>query len=366
VRILFVSKPVAPPFHDGAKCLVRDVACNLTAARATILTTRDAPPLAPNVNEERIYPAAGSFAPRAADNALVLARLLRGDRHDLWHFVFAPNPASSSAARLALGLRRVPSVQTVASVPRSFDGAARLLFGDRVVCLSASTRDRLVAAGVDAGRCDVIPPPVPLLRPYAPAEQGEALARAGLAQSAARGPNLLYPGDLEFSGGARAVAGAIDEILKGAPDATIAFACRAKTARAAEIEAGLRARLARFGGRVVFIGEVPSLPPLIAASALVLFPVDDLYGKVDLPIALLEAMALGVPVVALRRGPLAELDGARMIDDEGELAGACLELLGDAAATAQIAAEGRAAIERRHRPADVAAAYEAVYRRVLG
>lgn len=363
MRILFVSKPIAPPFHDGAKCLVRDVACNLSAeVRATVLTTRDAPPLGARVNEERLYPAVGSFAPRSADNALVLGRLLFGDKHDLWHFAFAPNPASSTAARLALGARRVPSVQTVASVPRSFEGVSKLLFGTSVVCLSDATRDRLIEAGVSPARCEVIPPPVPLLRPISEDDRRAALTQARLSGDA---PILLYPGDLEFSSGARTVADAVEEILRGAPGARIVFACRAKTPKAAEVAAQLKARLARFGASVAFVGEVASLPPLLAASTMVLFPVDDLYGKVDLPIALLEAMALGVPVVALGKGPLRELTGASLIDEPSQLADVALSLLRDERAAKQVSEAQQRTIASRHQPTQIAAAYEAIYRKLL-
>lgn len=362
MRVLFVSKPAVPPFHDGARCLVRDVATHLQRATPTVLLTRDGPAL-PGVDGERIYLSAGSFAPRAADNALVLARLLTGPRHDLWHFVFAPNPASSHAARLAISARRMPSVQTVASVPRSFAGSPRLLFGDRVVCLSASTRDRLVGAGADAARLEVIPPPLPPLPSITDAGRAGALRAAGID---APGPLVLYPGDLEFSTGAASVARVVKPLLAAIPEATVVFACRAKTAAARDVEERLRQRLAEHGPRVAFVGEVPSLPPLLAASAAVIFPVDDLYGKVDLPIALLEAMALGVPVIVLAHGPLRELAGAVQIGGAGELAGATISLLRDEAARRQAGEEGRAEVARRHDPRQIAAAYEEVYRSVLG
>lgn len=362
--VLFVSKPIAPPFHDGAKCLVRDLATHYARFRPIVLTTADAPELASSVQHDRLYPTAGSFAPALADNARVLRRLLVGARPNVWHFVFAPNPASSSAAKLARAIRRVPTVQTVASAPRTFDGVAKLLFGDVVVALSEHTRSRLVAGGAEPSRIAVVPPTVPRTAP--PSNDARARARREIGVEDDR-PIVVYPGDVEMSRGARLTADAVPAMLAAARDAVIVFACRKKTERAEQAEAALRAELAPFGERVRFAGEVSHLPDLLASASVVLFPVDDLYGKVDLPIALLEAMALRVPVVALDEGPLAELRGAVHVGlDAAALARACTELLADEGRRAEVVAIAAEAIEARHRPEKAAAAYEELYERVLG
>lgn len=361
-RVLFVSKPVAPPFHDGAKCLVRDLATHLRRARPIVLTTHDAPPLGESVIHERIHPNAGSFAPALRDNARVLRRLLFGTRPELWHFVFAPNPASSHAAQLARLMRRVPTVQTVASVPRSFERVSRLLFGDRIVALSEHTKARLIAGGADAKKIAVIPPTVPRIPKISAKHIELARARIGIEND---GPLVLYPGDLEVSKGAKLVAEAAPEIL-ARTDATIVFACRKKTPRAEQAQAALRARLAEHGNRIRFVGEVPSLPELLAGASVVLFPVDDLYGKVDLPIAVLEAMELGVPVVALEEGPLGELRGVVHVSKgSDELAGECISLLRESRRHAEVAAEAKEVVEARHRPQRTAAAYEELYEGLL-
>ncbi len=364
--VLFVSKPIVPPFHDGAKCLVRDVATRLPACGVapTVLGTHDAPPLGAGVTIDRVHPRAGGFAPGLAENARVFARLTRGARADVWHFVFAPNPLSSGAARAARLLRPTPTVQTVASAPRSFERVGRLLFGDRVVTTSAWTRERLVGAGADAARVSVVAPTVAPLPAFSQGDLDRARRDAGVEH---HGPLVLYPGDVEMSCGARVVAGAVPRILASLPDAVVVFACRKKTPRAHEAEQALRAALAPHGERVRFVGEVRDLVPLIAASSVVAFPVDDLYGKVDLPIALLEAMALGVPLVTLAGGPLGELGASVELatPDADRLADACVSLVRDRDRHAELAARGREAVARRHRPEVAAAAYAELYRALL-
>jgi len=126
---------------------------------------------------------------------------------------------------------------------------------------------------------------------------------------------LIYPGDLETSSGADATAALAERVPAVLPDLLTVFAYRRKTARAAEVAERLSARLP--GASTRFVQNAPNILALLAGAAAVVFPVDDLWGKVDLPIVLLEAMALGVPVVVLDQGPLCDLGGVVKVPNLG-------------------------------------------------
>jgi len=368
-RVLFVSKPIAPPWHDGSKNLVRDVASHLTRALPTVMTTPGAPSIGERVTQEPIYVDAGRFSPGLLSNARVLRRLTMGDPLDLWHFVFAPNPASSTAAQIAKRVRRAAGwdgkvVQTVASAPRDFATIRRWLFGDVVVVLSEWTRGRLIGSGVRGNQLRVIPPCA--AAPDPPDDARIASVRAAFNLS---GPVVLYPGDLEVSRGAETVADAVPRILKAVPDATIVFACRPKTKDAAAAQSALMRTLsaARVDARTRHVGEIDDMPALLAASSVVAFPVDDLYGKVDIPLVLLEAMSLGIPVIPCKNGPLEALAPLRMVapGDSDGLADEVLRLLLSKDAAAEAAERGRALYHEKFRPSVVAAAYDELYEDVL-
>jgi glycosyltransferase involved in cell wall biosynthesis len=142
------------------------------------------------------------------------------------------------------------------------------------------------------------------------------------------------------------------------------FACRPKTPEAPRIEAVLRARLDARSVR--FVREI-DLPALLSLASGVLFPVDDLYGKVDLPISLLEAMRLDVPVVALDSGPLADLREAVQVPagDADALARAAVRLVKERPFRDAVVASAARAIRERYDARVVAAAYERVYDEVL-
>jgi phosphatidylinositol alpha-1,6-mannosyltransferase len=368
-RVLFVSKPIAPPWNDGSKNLVRDVAKHLARARPTVLTLPDAPPLGGRVAMDSVYTQPGRFAPALAQNARVVRRLLTGDPHDAWHFVFAPNPASSTVARFARRAReavgwRGAVVQTVASAPASFDGVSQWIFGDAVVAVSDWMRGRLMGAGVKQP-VRVIPPCAEA--PATPTEEAKKAIRGRLEVGDA--PIVLYPGDYEVSRGAATVARAVAAIALARPDAVVVYACRAKTAQVAEARAAVESDLRAAGllDRTRHAGDVDDMPALIAASSVVAFPVDDLYGKVDVPLVLLEAMALGVPLVVCRGGPLEALTCARFVDpeDDARLAADVLHFLQNARARKDAGELGKTLHANRFAPRVVARAYDDLYDEVI-
>ena len=149
---------------------------------------------------------------------------------------------------------------------------------------------------------------------------------------------MLYPGDYEVSHGAATLARAVAAIVRKVPAARVVFACRAKTPKSAIARAAVENDLRAAGllDRTRHAGEVDDMAALIAASSVVAFPVDDLYGKVDVPLVLLEALALGVPIVAARGGPLEALSTARFVDpdDDQPLAAELTRFLLDPGASA--------------------------------
>ncbi|MBX3126783.1 MAG: glycosyltransferase family 4 protein [Polyangiaceae bacterium] len=366
--MLFVSKPIVAPFHDGTKCFVRDVATRLERVEPIVMAHPGAPPLPgrEDIRRVNVYPDRGSFTPRLQDNARAAIWLLLASRADVWHFVFAPNERTSRIARVLSRSRRVPTLQTVASPPRDFSRAERLLFGDCVVAQSRWTAEQLTRALGPRGRrrpIEVIPPPVAEIEPRSPEACAALRAQLGIDP---RATVFVYPGDLEFSSGAQLVADAVRGLVERNPAAVVVFAYRAKTPAAAEVAARLEAELA--GLPVRFAASLADVLVLISTAEAVLFPVDDLYGKVDHPIVLLEAMQLGVPVITLDSGPLMDLGGVEKIPlaDAGLLVEAACGVAANPDRRARIVAAQRAAIAERHHADIVAARYEALYLELLG
>lgn len=351
--VLFVSKPVAPPWNDSSKNLVRDLAGALQSVRGVTLRRRGS--AGPG---RAVYPPAGegaSFAPGLRDQLAVLAALAVS-REPIWHFFFAPNPRTSTVGRWAARLRRRRSVHTVCSAPAADADLERVLFADRTVVLSEATERRFLDAGLAPERLRRIPPSVP------PLARIDARAREQVRASLevpSGSPLAIYAGDLEVGGGAqRSLA-----VLARHPTVVLLMACRAKTPAAAAEEARLREALGAAAGRVRWIGESDRILDLVGASDLLLLPSDSLYAKMDYPLVVLEAMAMGVPALVCAGTPAAELEaaGGVLAAAPGDAAAEAGALLADGDRLSAIGRAGALAAEANHSPQAMARAYEAVY-----
>jgi phosphatidylinositol alpha-1,6-mannosyltransferase len=175
----------------------------------------------------------------------------------------------------------------------------------------------------------------------------------------------VYPGDLEVSSGAETMCAIAGRLADRLPDAIVVMAYRKKTPRAAEIAARLAERM--HPERTRLVDSVPDLLALLRAATAVVFPVDDLFGKVDLPIVLLESMVLGVPVVALNQGPLAELERVELVSSlDPELwTAALVRLATDPSARQERILEQQDRVGARYAAPVVARAYEDLYHELL-
>jgi phosphatidylinositol alpha-1,6-mannosyltransferase len=364
VDVLLVSKPIVPPWHDSSKNLVRDLATHMTRHVPVVLSQPGVRLEMPRARVEPIYaPYAGAFSPALRENARVLTRLLTGSRREYWHFFFAPNPKTSTVARAAARLRRVRTVQTVCSAPHPRVPVRAVLFGDRIVVLSEHTRRRFLDAGVAPTRMQLVRPSVPLLPPLAAERVSSARQRLKLPIGR---PLIVYAGDLEFGRGAELALQAFID-LPATLDACLVMACRTKTAEAKARAQELQ-RMAETAGaasRVVWFGETPFIHDLLAVADLVTMPTDSLYAKMDIPLVLLEAMALERAVLVGNGTPAEELaseGGAVAVETTRDaVATATRNLLDDGARRAELGARARSVVERDYDARRMTAAYEAIY-----
>jgi len=384
-RILMISKPVAPPFNDSSKNLVKDLALSGTRFHYNVLTPRSFQLAGPHVTSEGLYNDGGRFTPPMLQNLRVLQRLARRDDTAIAHFFFAPNPRTSLAARAVLRLRPRRTIQTVCSTPAGLErpggqGLARridrrwtasMLFAHRVVVLSRHSMDRLSNAGIDPHRLEMIPPGIQI--PPVPSDEAriQARRRHGLPLDQ---PVVIYPGDYQFSSAPWTVARAVlQPDLRDLP-ATFVFACRIKQPASLEVERQIRDLLQQGGAlpRVRLLREVDDMLGLLSACDLCVLPAESLYAKMDIPLVLLEAMALQIPIVVASTPPLSELAhgrdcGVAMVppEDPAALAATLRQLLLDSPRRLAMGQQARRSVQQRYDIAEVSRQYEDLYEAVL-
>lgn len=339
MRVLHV---IAEMGSGGAEALVEDLARHALARGDSVTVAsaggRRADALAAAGARLVPLPLHRRSALRAALGAVAVAPRLRG-RYDVVH---AHNVGAAVVAHLAVRWprRRPPLVVTVHGLPGTdYDRAARLLrVADAVVAVSATERDLLSGVpGVRVVDNGVAPLPMP-----SRSEAREALGLdpdvpvavwvARLAPP--KRPDLLVSAWESVPSGVLLVAGDGPLVVEGSE-------------------------------RVRVLGERSDVGTLLAAADVYCLASD----SEGMPMAVLEAMGAGVPVVASAVGGLVVCGGAARLVPPGDaaaLAAALSSVLGDRDERAKLAAAGRALVRERFSVEAMRAAYDAVYAEVTG
>jgi glycosyltransferase involved in cell wall biosynthesis len=291
-----------------------------------------------------------------------MARLLRQDRPDIFH-AHLTWPFACKWALAAASAARTPVIVATAQLfgEVDLDASRRTqawLLGrqfDRVIAVSQDTHDRLHRElGWPLERLTVIPNAVDVER-YR--ERGGA-DRSSLDDSTGR-PVVLVPARLEPQKGHRYLLEAARE-LPG-----VRFACAGSGSLTAELtEIAERLGVA---DRVAFLGYRDDIADLLSGCDLVVLPSLD----EGLPLALIEASAAGVPVVATDVGGTGELVVAEKTGllvaprDPRALAQAVARLIADPALARRLGAAGRQRARQHFSTDSMVEAVEGEYRRLL-
>ncbi|MCR1782001.1 glycosyltransferase [Nocardioides carbamazepini] len=285
-----------------------------------------------------------------------LARSLRRLRSlpppDLVH---AHNPKASLVAGLALG-GRAPVLTTLHGVAgHDSRRAARILrrVSDRVVVVSPHLGEALAGEGYPGSRIDVVPTALEPLPAY---PRGRARAELGLPPDVPVGLCL-----------ARMVPQKRHDLLVEAWPVV--------ADRALLLLAGDGPRRGRVladidrhgvGASVHPLGERADVPRLLAASDFLVLPTD----WEGLPVAVLEALAAGLPVLASGVSGLVEhFGGAVRFVAPGSvaaLAAGLVDLVDQEGLRAELARRGRARVTSRFSVARMVAHYDDIYLRLAG
>jgi glycosyltransferase involved in cell wall biosynthesis len=247
---------------------------------------------------------------------------------------------AQSRAKMGLGDDSI-MLRTLRSLRRT---AARRV--DRYVAISSEIGMGLKRAGVDAGRIVAIPNGISVGRFTAVTADRKAQLRAalGLPPDALL---MIYTGRLAVSKGIMTLIEVWQELAAANPETHLVIV---GTGRGSfdDCEPALREFILRhdLAGRVTLTGSVANVNEYLQASDLFVFPSD--YEGFSLSI--LEAMCVGLPMVATRVGIAAELEGRGSFGllvppkDKAAFREALRRLLPDPARRAQMSIDAQAAV----------------------
>ncbi|HYV86926.1 MAG TPA: glycosyltransferase [Patescibacteria group bacterium] len=311
----------------------------------------------------------GKADPRAL---LRLRRVVRDERIDLVHtHMDLADYYGAAAARLTRGTGLVCTKENADEfrTRRTWKRPPFLLLehlsyaaADAVIAVSHGLADFLARAeGLPRHKTVVIENGVDITAAAEAPPRRAARALLGLPGEA---PLLGTVGRLAAQKGQRDLVRALPSIRAAVPGARLVIAGDGPLRGELEEEA----RRAGVAGEVHFLGHRNDVPVIL--SALDLFVLPSLWE--GLPLALLEAMSMSLPVVATRAVGIEETvsDGVEGLlvpcGDPDALARAAARVLGDHHLALGFGTAGRRRVVARHSLAAVADRIDALYRRVLG
>ncbi|MEK9151106.1 MAG: glycosyltransferase family 4 protein [Patescibacteria group bacterium] len=297
-NILLATRPLVPPWDEASKNFAYFLGKEIRDNELTLLTTKESlTGLPASVRQESIF-SSGHFSLKAKYELLRYLRKARG-QFDVTHYLFTPTKQNTGLIRWLARPTHGKTVQTVATLRDDLyspEELRQLLFADRIVTYTDRSKQTLEHLGFR--NVTRIYPGVDLERYQPQPKNQEILTRLGFA---AEHFIVVYPGEYVRLGATDMLTEAFVDFFKKHPgtDIRFVFACRVKNDADAKKKEEVRKRFADADllGYVAFSDTISDMPALYNSSDLVVFPVENLRGKFDVPLVIIEAYACGKPVI---------------------------------------------------------------------
>ncbi len=367
-KILLVTRPIAPPWDEGSKNFAFFLAKNIADFEIGLLTKGILPDLPSNVHQKAIY-TTNSFS------YLQKIRLLQGLRKmrnefDILHYLFTPTKQNSFLVKnfINYGQKKFRTIQTVATLREdlySDKELQKMLFGDLIITYSDWSKNKLEKIGFKNVKRVYPGIDVELYRNKG--KNPEYLQKYGFKDSDFI---INFSGEYTRNGAIDIVLTSFMEIAKIIPEAKLSLAVRIKNKKDAEKKKEVIKILEENNllSRVAFHDETQyAVFELYNMADISVFPVTDMHGKFDVPLAVIETMACEKPVIISDLPLLSEFakeDNSVRIEkgSPSQLNSAILDLYYNPEKCAQIGKAARRFAEDNFDIRKIAEIYQKIYK----
>lgn len=299
-RVLLATRPLVPPWDEASKNFAYFLGRSIQEHSLTLLTTREKLSGLPStVSEEPVF----SDKHLNLGAKLALFHYLRKARKDfdVTHYLFTPTKITTTLIQLLAKPTRGKTVQTIATLREDLYTPEELratLFADHFTVYTDLTKEKLRALGFT--NVTRIYPGIDLER-FSPRPKSDAVLQHYHLKS--DDFLVIYPGEFTRLGATDFLTEAFIEFYKNHPDSQVKFlfACRVKNEADRKKREAIRALIKQHGLENKILLDTESafadMPALYNTADLVLFPVENLRGKFDVPLVIIEAYACAKPVI---------------------------------------------------------------------
>jgi len=294
-KILLLTRPICPPWDEGSKNFAYTLAKHASDFEIHLLTCGKVNGLPQNVIQHPIY----SSPNLNLKQKFRLFRFLKNFKdYDILHSLFTPTKLNSTFLRFSLK-NNVKVIQTVATLREDLYNAKdfrKILFGDQIITYSDYAKEKLEKMGFSNVRR--IYPGIDLEK-YSPAPKNAELMKKY--KTSDDDFVINYTGEYVRLGDMDDIVDSFIDLAESHKNFKLHLAVRVKNQRDAAKKKEVEKKLEKAGclDRVAFMHDQSyEMQDVYNLADISIFPARTMAGKFDIPLAVVEAMACGKPVIA--------------------------------------------------------------------
>ncbi len=365
-KILLITRPIAPPWDEASKNFAYTLAKKLDIFEIYLLTNGFLPDLPPHIHQKPIYTSNQlSYLQKA--RLLKLRSLLQKNDFDILHYMLTPAKLNAFSFKTFIKPGRAKIIQTVATLREDLYSEKEIknfLFGDLIVTYSDYAKNKLNSLGF--ANVKRIYPGIDLEEYKKTEKNADLMKQKNIAQSDFV---INFTGEYTRLGAIDLVIDSFIEIVKIIPEAKLALAARIKNSADDRKKKEVLEKLKKHDllERVSFFDDGSyQMPDVYNLCDLSLFPVSDMKGKFDIPLAVIEAMACEKPVIISNLPILSEIarpDNSVIIEKGNiqELIRAVLDLYRDQEKRNRMGSAARSFVKTNFDIEKIAEIYSRIY-----
>lgn len=296
-KILLVTRPICPPWDEASKNFAYYLSRNIKDSEIHLLTNGMLPHLEANIIQEPIYNS-NRFD---LSQKIKLFKFLRKNRNnfDITHYLFTPTRQNSFFIKKFARPRRGKTIQTIATLREdlySNEDLKKILFSDLIITYSDYSKNKLKDLKFES--TEKIYPGIDLSL-YSPAPKDEkTMEEFGFKP---KDFIVTYHGEFTRLGGTDKLIKSIFQHTELIKEKNIKFilACRVKN-KDDETKKEDLSKLIKENDLENYV-KIPdtftTLEKVYNLADVATFPVENMQGKFDVPLVVIEAMACEKPVI---------------------------------------------------------------------
>jgi len=303
-KILYVSRPIAPPWDEASKNFAHNLSKKITTSNSDLeihlMTNGKLKNLPNNIVQENIYTSSqndfGFWQKVYLIRYLIRYTFLNSHKYDLVHLFFTPTRLTSWILKRIL--RKTKVIQTIATLREdlfSEKEIKKIMFEDIIVTYSEYAKNKLQTLGFN--NVQRIYPGIDLENYKQKMKNEKLLEKYGFCNTDFI---INFTGEYTRLNAIDDVTNSFIEISKKIPEAKLSLAVRVKNKKDKNKKEKIIAKLKEKDllDNIAFHDDGNyEMSDIYNLCDLSLFPVRNMNGKFDIPLAVIEAMACEKPVI---------------------------------------------------------------------